>query len=124
MSTAMQTRWDRKISVMSSQSGLTLVELVISMVLSLVIMGIGVAAFSGMLGSRNRQSSRADALTSAQAALNIMSREIGNSGYGLTTNGLVFADCTGKTLHFRTNTNNHDGSTSGLGEDVTFYYDA
>jgi len=105
------------------QRGFSLVELLISMVLSLVILGVAVAAFSGMLGSRNRESSRADALTSAQAALNIMTREIGNSGYGLTTNGLVLADCRGKILHFRTNTSNHDGSTNSTGEDVTFYYD-
>jgi hypothetical protein len=34
------------------------------------------------------------------------------------------ADCTGKTLHFRTNTSNHDSTTNSPGEDLTFYYDA
>ena len=104
--------------------GFTLVELIISMVITLVILGVAVAAFSGALGARDRETSRTDALTSAQAALNILTREIGNSGYGLTTNGLVIADCTGKKLHFRSNTGNHDGSTSSAGEDVTFYYDS
>jgi prepilin-type N-terminal cleavage/methylation domain-containing protein len=113
-----------------NECGFSLIELILAMALSLIILGVGIAAFSGMLGSRNRQSSRADALTSAQAALNIMSREIGNSGYGLSTNGLVVppmvlvSDCTNKKLHFRTNISNHDGVTSSPGEDVTFYYDA
>src|SRR3954467_12159541 len=119
----MQKRSSRKNSVVVSQSGLTLIELIVSMALTALIMGVGIAAFSGMLGSRNRESSRADALTSAQAALNIMTREIGNSGYGLTTNGLVVADCSDEKLHFRTNTSNHDGTTNSAGEDVTFYYD-
>jgi len=101
-----------------------MVELMVSMLLTLVILGIAVVAFSSALSSRDRESSRTDALTSAQAALNILSREIGNSGYGLTSNGLVLGDCTGKQLHFRTNTGNRDSSTSSAGEDVTFYYDA
>jgi len=53
-----------------------------------------------------------------------MSREVGNAGYGLMTNGLVLEDCTDKKLHFLTNTNNHDATTSGPGENVTFYYDS
>jgi type II secretory pathway pseudopilin PulG len=108
----------------TAESGFTLIELITSLVLTLIILGVAVAAFSGALHTRDREMSRTDALTSAQAALNIMSREIGNSVYGLSTNGLVTADCTGKQLHFRTNTSNHDGSTSSAGEDVTFYYDA
>jgi type II secretory pathway pseudopilin PulG len=108
--------------------GFSLVELLISMVLSVLILGVGVATFTGAIGRRERETSRTDALTSAQAALNIMSREIGNAGYGLTGNGLVTGanDCSGKRLHFRTNTEN-TGSSSAVtdqpGEDVTFFYD-
>jgi Tfp pilus assembly protein PilW len=101
-----------------------MIELIVSMLLTLIILGIAVAAFSGVIGSRNRQSSRTDALTSTQAALNIMTREVGNAGYGLMTNGLVLEDCTDKKLHFLTNTNNRDATTSGPGENVTFYYDS
>lgn len=103
--------------------GFSLVELIVSMVLTLVILGIAVATFSSSLGMRERSSSKTDAITSAQAALNILSREIGNSGYGLTNNGIVVADSGEKRLHFRTNTNNSDLTTSAPGEDVTFYYD-
>ena len=112
-----------------SEAGFSLVELLISMVLSVLILGVGVATFSGALGRRDRESSRTDALSATQAALNIMSREIGNAGYGLTGNGLVTgaSDCSGKRLHFRTNTENTGASsavTDQPGEDVTFFYDS
>jgi prepilin-type N-terminal cleavage/methylation domain-containing protein len=111
---------------LARERGFSLVELIVSMVITLVILGIAVAVFSGALGSRERESSKTDALTSAQAALNIMSREIGNSGYGLTTNGLVLGgDCTPKRLHFRANTVNEGNSsaTNSAGEDLTFFFD-
>ncbi|HBR58393.1 MAG TPA: hypothetical protein DEA22_13150 [Blastocatellia bacterium] len=92
--------------------------------LTLVILGVAVAAFSGALGSRDRESSKTDAITSAQAALNIMTREIGNAGFGLKDqNGLVYTDCTDKRLRFRANTVNSNGLTNSAGEDVSFYYD-
>lgn len=105
-------------------AGFSLVELIVSMFLSLIILGIGVATFSGALSSRERESSRTDALTSAQAALNIMSREIGNSGYGLTDNGIVLLDSNANQVHIRANVENTGASaalTNLPGEDVTFY---
>jgi type II secretory pathway pseudopilin PulG len=110
----------------TSESGFSVVELIMAMTLTVLILGVGVATFSGALGTRDRESSKTDALTSAQAALNIMSREIGNSGYGLADNGLVVGpnDSTNKRLHFRANTvNNGSTATDASGEDVTFYYD-
>jgi|SRR6476661_5207422 len=106
--------------------GFSLIELIVSMVLTLMILGVAVVTFSNALSTRERESSKTDAITSAQAALNIMSREIGNSGYGLSDNGLVTAtanDSNGKRLHFRTNTDNDNYDTNSRGEDVTFYYD-
>lgn len=112
--------------VCRSSAGFSLVELIVSMVLTMLILGVAVATFTAALGRREREGSRTDALTSAQAALNVMSREIGNSGYGLTSNGLVLADCTEKRIHFRANTANTGFSmaTDSAGEDVTFYYDS
>jgi Tfp pilus assembly protein PilW len=108
----------------AEESGFSLAELIVSMLLTLIILAVAIAAFSSALGSREREASRTDAITSAQAALNILSREIGNSGYGLTTNGLVIGDSTANRIHFRTNTNNADLETSGPGEDVAFYCDS
>jgi len=106
-----------------AQSGFSLVELLISMVISLIILGAGVAAFSTALSMRAREASKTDAVTSTQAALNVMTREIGNSGFGLTTNGIVLADSDNKHLRFRSNVYNDDGATSSPGEDVQFYFD-
>lgn len=107
-----------------TEEGFSLTELIVSLVLTLIIMGVAVTMFSSALGTRNRETSTSDAVTAAEAALNIVSREIGNSGYGLITNGIVLADSTGKRIHVRANTNNQDTTTNGPGEDVTFYYDS
>jgi hypothetical protein len=49
-----------------------------------------------------------------------MTREVGNSGYGLTSNGIVAADSTQKRLHIRANVVNNNSTTSDAGEDLTF----
>jgi prepilin-type N-terminal cleavage/methylation domain-containing protein len=105
--------------------GFTLVELLISMVITLIILGVAVTVFSTAVGRRAREASRTDAITSAEAALNIMSREIGNSGYGLETNGIVVADSTANKLHFRANIVNeaNNNTTGDPGEDIVFYLD-
>jgi len=105
---------------LSAEAGYSLVELIVAMLISLIILGVAVATFSAALGSRGREASKVDALASSQAALNVMSREIGNSGYGLNYNG-IGADSTNKLLHFRANITNNNSTTSDPGEDVVFY---
>ena len=108
-------------------SGFSLVELIVSLIVSVIIVGAGVAVFSGAMSTRTRESGRTDAITSAQAALSVMSREIGNAGYGLEDNGLITTDCTVDKLHFRANiVNTGDGSRDTItekGEDVMYYFD-
>jgi len=108
----------------SSEQGFSLVELITATTISLIILGAAVASFTGAIRTRERQSSRTDAITSTQAAINIVSREIANSGYGLTTNGIVLADSTTKRIHFRSNLYNNNSTTSSAGEDVTIFYDS
>jgi len=62
---------------------------------------------------------RSDALAAAQRALSIMSREISNSGYGLTDNGIVVADSAADSIRVRANLNN-DGDVDDVDEDVRF----
>jgi len=93
------------------------------------------------LAIRSRESRKTDALTSAHAALNIMSREIANSGFGIydgelsqnAVNGVIIADSSAGQIHFRTNLSNAgDGPinpscpaicTNEAGEDVTYFFD-
>ena len=104
--------------------GFSLLELIIAMTITLILLGITTVAMSGALGARERESSRTDALTAAQAAINVMSREISNAGYGLTNNGIVIADSNAQKLHFRANTKNDNLTTTDVDEDITYYYDA
>lgn len=112
-----------KLSENKKEAGFSLLELIIAMTITLVLLGLVSGLLSRALGTRRRESRKADALTSAQAALNVMSREIGNSGYGLTTNGIVTADSNSQILHFRSNVENDNGITNSAGEDLAYYFD-
>lgn len=105
------------------QSGFSLLELMIAMTITLVLLALVTTLFSGSMSIRERESAKTDALTSAQAALNVMSREIGNAGFGLNSNGIVSADSNANQLHFRSNWDNGDLVTDASGEDITFYFD-
>ena len=89
----------------------------------LVVLGMAASLFSASLNKRHRESSRTDALTSAQAALNVISREIANSGYGLTNHGIVLADSGNQKLHFLSNIKNTNVVTTDPNENITFFFD-
>lgn len=121
------------------QAGFSLLEMMIAMAIMLILMGVVSTLLSRSLGVRARESQRTDALTSAQAALNVMSREVANSGYGIyagtnsriANNGIITADSSATQIHFRANVQN-DGpvnttvgvlTTNDPGEDVTYFFD-
>ncbi len=116
-------------------------ELLVAMTIMMVLLGIVATLMSRSMSIRTRESRRTDALTSAQAALNVMSREISNAGFGIykddpriANNGLIPEDSTENRIHFRTNITNSGYqsdpssttvlSTSDPGEDVTYFFDA
>ena len=113
-----------------------MIELLIAMTITLVLLGLATQLFSRALGTRARESRRTDALTSAQAALNVMSHEISNAGYGIVvdpntksaSNGIVAADSNQQRLHFRGNIENIETvsslATDDPGEDITYFFDA
>lgn len=111
-------------------AGFSLIELIITMGIVLVMMGGASQLLMSSLGARTRESQKSDALSDAQRALNIMSREISNSGFGLDYNGLVVPDCHPATtidpaapqIRLRANVNNTDETTGQADEDVTFVY--
>lgn len=106
-----------------SQQGLSILELLLAMTLIIVVVGLLGSLFARSVSTRQRESSRTDALTAAQAALNVISREIANSGYGLVDNGIVAGDSTLKQLHFRSNVVNDNIVLTDPGEDITYYFD-
>ncbi len=108
----------------SGASGYSIVELIIAMTIMLIILGLASSLFSRSLATRQRESSRTDALTSAQAALNVISRELANTGYGLAGNGIVLgADSDDEKLHFLSNIENGNETFTDPGENITYYFD-
>jgi prepilin-type N-terminal cleavage/methylation domain-containing protein len=111
-------------------SGFSLIELVIAMTILLIMMAGASQLLMNSLGVRTRENQKSDALSDAQRALNIMSREIGNSGFGLNYNGLVAADChpvsasdtKATQIRVRANTTNSDAVINQPDEDITFVY--
>jgi prepilin-type N-terminal cleavage/methylation domain-containing protein len=105
----------------NAQAGFSLLELMIAMTITLAVMAAASTLLATSLRTRTRENTRSNALASAQRALNIMAREIGNSGYGLTDNGIVVLDSSGESIRVRANLNN-DSDLGDLDEDVRFVF--
>ena len=124
-----------------SQNGFSLIELAVAMVIMLSLLAIVSSVMSRTVSIRQRESRRTDALTSAQAALNVISREIANTGFGIydgnstlmSDNGIIVADSDAHKIHFRTNFLNAGPRTAPAGstvistnrpdENVTYFFD-
>ena len=90
------------------------------MSLTLGIMTIASTLLATSFAIRNRENRRSSAIADAQRALNSMSREIANAGYGLTTNGIVAGGDSGtSSIRFRSNLD-QSSATNGVGEDVKY----
>ena len=98
----------------NSQRGFSFIELLIAMTVTIVIAGIASTLVAQSFRMRSREDARSDAIADAQRALNIVSREIANSGFGLIDNGLVPGDSGPNAIRFRANLNaytrNEDGT--------------
>lgn len=124
----------------SRNAGFSLIELIIAMTITLVVLGIATTLIARSLNIRTRANENVDALADAERAMNIMSREIAQSGFNLLPpdNGIVAADSItdgdgNSTIRVRANLNKFDSSASpgarngiGLqdedsGEDVKYF---
>lgn len=121
-----------KRSESSNNGGFSLIELMIAMTVMLVLLGITGGLLASSFKTRSRESRRADALTTARAAINVMSREIANSGYGMSKkvgdeyspiNGIILNDSNKNQIHFQSNIFNDNSCTKDRGEDVTYFFD-
>ncbi|HET8781163.1 MAG TPA: type II secretion system protein [Pyrinomonadaceae bacterium] len=98
-----------------SQRGFSLIELMIAMSVTIVIAGIASSLVAQSFRMRSREDARSDAIADAQRALNIVSREIANSGFGLVDNGLVNnSEDTGPgSIRFRSDLNRYTRDVFG-----------
>jgi len=121
--------------------GFSLIELLIGMTITMILLGVISSAIFRATAVNARETRKADALVSAQAALGVMTREIGNAGFGVyidsttqtPSNGIVIADSNSSKIHLRSNFENvGDYSESGTGtvtntmspgEDITYFFD-
>lgn len=105
----------------STERGFSILELVIAMAITLAVMAAATTLLATSLRTRGRENTRSEALASTQRALNIMSREIGNSGYGLADNGIVLADSGASSIRVRANLDNNS-SLGGTDEDIRYVF--
>ncbi len=94
------------------ESGFSLIELLIAMAIIIVGMGVASKLLAQSFGIRSREDTRSDAIADAQRALNIMSRELANAGFGLMDNGVVPADTNATSIRIRANLNAYLGQTT------------
>ena len=103
----------------STQSGFSLLELIIGMAITLVVITIASTLLASSFAMRGRENQRSSAIADAQRALNTMSREIANAGYGLSTNGIVAGDSGLTQIRVRSDLN-LSGATGTSGEDLKY----
>jgi len=95
-----------------TEAGFSLIELVMAMTITLTLLGLTSGLLASSFNVRARENQKTDALADTQRALNIMTREIANAGFGLANNGIVAADSTDTAIRVRANLNAFDGQTS------------
>src|SRR5690349_25166762 len=91
-----------------SSGGFSLLELLIAMVITISLMTAATTLLASALRVRSRENQKSDALADTQRALNIMSREISNTGFNLTNNGIVAADSGPNRIRVRSNLNRYE----------------
>ena len=113
-------------SARHSEAGFTIAELMIAMTVTLVMIGLTSAMLAGSFSIRTRENQRTEALADTQRGLNLMTREIANSGYALTDNGIVAEDSGLNSIRVRANLNASSGETTSNSatdrdEDVKYF---
>src|SRR5262249_48524322 len=92
----------------ANSGGFSLLELLIAMAITITLMTAATTLLASALRIRSRENQKSDALADTQRALNIMSREIADSGFNLNGNGIVDADSGLHGIRVRSNLNKYD----------------
>jgi len=114
------------------EAGFSLIELTIAMAITLAVLAIASSLMATSFRIRTRENAGSDALADTQRAINIMSREIANAGYRLSTNGIVPGDSDSTHIRIRSNLNALDTTAStasrnnimDAGEDIKYLVNA
>lgn len=107
-----------------NEAGFSLLELVLAMTITITVMGLASSILAGAFNVRSREDRKSDAIADVQRALNIMTREISNSGLKLptglgavSTNGVVAGDSDNTSIRIVSNLNGLPDSSNGYAED-------
>ena len=100
-----------------TSGGYSLLELLIAMVITMALMTAASTLLAQALRVRSRENQKSDALADAQRALNVMSREIANTGFNMTGNGIVAGDSGANSIRIRSNLNRYDTSAIAASRD-------
>ena len=108
-----------------NHAGFSLLELVIAMGLTLTVVGLASTLLASSFKMRSREDRKSDAIADVQRALNIMTREISNSGFKLppgvpsvSANGIVAGDTNNEAIRIVSNLNGMPDSANGYLEDT------
>ncbi len=114
-----------------TDGGFSLLELLVSLVITMALMTAAATLLANALRMRTRENQKSDALADTQRAINIMSREIANTGFNMTNNGIVAADSGLNAIRIRSNLNKFDydpsvtddsrNNVQDAGEDITYF---
>ena len=114
----MQTR------IVKTEGGFSLFELMIAMTITLTVVGLASTLLASSFNIRSREDRKSDAIADVQRALNIMTREISNSGFKLPTglptvssNGIVSGDSDSESIRIVSNLNGLPDPANGYFED-------
>jgi Tfp pilus assembly protein PilW len=107
--------------------GFSLIELMVALGVTMVIMVVAGRMLSMTMNVRTRENQRSEAVADVQRALQMMTREIGNAGLGLKSNGITSDDPAATEfgeIRVRSNLNAFppaaDTATDDADEDVVF----
>ena len=102
-----------------------MIELMLGMLITITVMGLASSILAGAFKIRSREERKSDGVADVQRALNIMSREISNSGMKLpteldevSTNGVVAGDSDIESIRIVSNLNGMPDSANGYFEDT------
>ncbi len=113
-----------KIRRSQNEAGFSLIELMVAMGITLTIMGLASSLLASSFRVRAREDRKSDAIADVQRALNIMTREISNSGVKLpgglpsvSANGVVAGDSDSQSIRIVSNLNGMPDPANGYWED-------